>query len=228
LGGGVASILSSWQADVPPEIAIYPIQLPGRESRLREPLFTQLAPIIRTLTHSIRPYLDRPFALFGHSLGALISFELARSLRRQYRRSPMQLFVSGCSAPQIPRSDPPIHDLPEPAFLEELRRLQGTAEEVLRHPELLQLILPVLRADFALRDSYIYAPDAPLDCPIAAFGGLEDHEVPQEDLDAWRHQTWNSFTLRMMPGDHFFVHSARPALTQALTQELLLQRLPSQ
>jgi medium-chain acyl-[acyl-carrier-protein] hydrolase len=153
-------------------------------------------------------------------MGGLVSFELARLLRKKYNKSPVHLFVSGYRAPQVPAQNPPIHDLPEPEFLEELRRLNGTPEAVLENTELMQLLLPAIRADFAVIETYAYTPESPLDCPITAFGGLQDREVRYDDLKAWQEQTNAAFSLHMLPGDHFFLQSAQPLLLQLLSQEL--------
>lgn len=197
-----------------------PRPTPGREIRLKEPSFTRLSPLVQTLAQVLHPYLNMPFAFFGHSMGALIGFELARQLRRQYSLGPVHLFVSGRRAPQIPDRSPPIHQLPESALVEELRRLNGTPESVLQNAELMQLVLPVLRADFALCETYVYSTEDPLDCPISAFGGLQDGSVSYDDLAAWRDQTNSSFTLKMIRGNHFFLQSARALILSALSQEL--------
>jgi medium-chain acyl-[acyl-carrier-protein] hydrolase len=148
--------------------------------------------------------MDFPFAFFGHSLGSLISFELTRRLRRQNAHCPLQLFVSGCYAPQIPNPNPPIHQLPDAEFIEELRRLNGTPQAALDNPELMEVFLPLLRSDIRLYETYVYEPEAPLDCPISAFGGLEDEEVSRQELAAWCDQTRSRFNMQMFPGDHFF------------------------
>jgi medium-chain acyl-[acyl-carrier-protein] hydrolase len=164
--------------------------------------------------------MDRPFAFFGHSMGALVSFELARLLRREHATLPHALFVSGRRPPQLPM-EPPTYDLPEDEFVEELRRMGGTPEEVLRHPELLNLLLPTLRSDFELSQTYSYTEAPPFTFPITAFGGLNDQFVPREDLDQWREQTSGSFQLRMFPGDHFFLHSSQALLLQMLSRDLV-------
>jgi medium-chain acyl-[acyl-carrier-protein] hydrolase len=153
-------------------------------------------------------------------MGGLVSFELARLLRKNYGKSPVHLFVSGNGAPQVPDPDPPIYALPEPEFLEELRRLNGTPEAVLENAELMQLLLPAIRADFAVIETYAYTPESPLDCPITAFGGLQDREVSYDDLKAWQEQTNAAFSLHMLPGDHFFLQSAQPLLLQLLSKKL--------
>jgi len=154
-------------------------------------------------------------------MGALISFELARQLRRQYAPDPIALFVSAYRAPQLPAPSPPIHSLPQDEFVEALRRLNGTPEAVLQDAELMQLLLPTLRADFAICETYTYTPEVPLECPILAFGGLQDREVSRDDLAAWCHQTHRAFKLRMVPGDHFFLHSARASLVYAVATAIL-------
>jgi len=219
--GGGASIYFRWFDHIPAEIDLCPVQLPGRESRLGTPPFTRLVPLLQQLTRVLRPYLQVPFAFFGHSMGALISFELARQLRRQHVPGPIALFVSAHRAPQRPAPSPPIHSLPQDKFVEALRRLNGTPEAVLQDAELMQLLLPTLRADFAVCETYTYMPEVPLECPILAFGGLQDREVSQDDLAAWCDQTHRAFKLRMIPGDHFFLHSARASLAYAVAAAML-------
>ncbi len=218
--GAGASAFYAWPNSLPSDIEVCPIQLPGREIRLAEPPFTSLAPLVHTLAHVILVGLDKPFAFFGHSMGALVSFEVARHLRRRYGLRPAHLFVSGYGAPHIARRDQPISSLPEPEFLAKLRHLNGTPEDVLEHAELRDIILPILRADFAVCETYVYETDDPLDCPISAFGGLEDYEVSRDQLEAWREQTSSSFSVRMFPGDHFYLNTARPLVLRILAQEL--------
>ena len=218
-GGGV-SIFRAWSDGLPADVEVCPVQLPGRGTRLMEPPFTRLSPLIQALAQALFPLMDKPFAFFGHSLGALVSFELARQLRREYAVQPVRLFISADRAPQIPNRDPAIHSLPEGEFLVELRRLNGTPREVLEDEELRQIMLPLLRADFAVYETYGYSTEPPLNCPISAFGGLQDRRVSRGDLEAWRDQTSVSFSLRMFPGDHFFLNTTQPVLLRVLSQEL--------
>ena len=218
--GGGASVFRTWSDSLPESVEVCAIELPGRGMRLRESPFTQLEPLVQHLASTLLPYLDKPFAFFGHSMGGLVSFELTRLLRTEYGVSPVHLFVSGHRAPQVPDPDPPIHTLPESEFLQELRRFNGTPEAVLKNAELMQLLLPTLRADFAVIETYAYTPETPLDCPITAFGGLQDREASCNELEAWREQTNASFVLKMFPGDHFFLHSAGSLLLQDLHQKL--------
>jgi medium-chain acyl-[acyl-carrier-protein] hydrolase len=216
--GGGALIFRTWPDGLPADVEVCPVQFPGRGTRMRERPFTQLLPLVEALAEALVPLLDRPFAFFGHSLGALVSFELARRIRKRYGVHPVRIFVSGARAPQIPRRGTPIHTLPEKEFLAELRRLNGTPGEILDHQELMEIMLPLLRADFAVYETYVYSSEAPLNCPISAFGGLQDRGVNDCDLAAWRAQTAVSFSLRMFPGDHFFLK--QPHILRELSQEL--------
>jgi acyl transferase domain-containing protein/surfactin synthase thioesterase subunit len=218
--GGGASLFQSWQGALLPEIEICPIQLPGRENRLSETPLKRLKPLIETITPLIRPYLDRPYGFFGYSLGAILAFELVRQLRRENAPTPACLFVAASRAPQIPDFAAPIHALPDDKFIEALAQLQGTPATVLQDGELMQLYLPALRADFALLETYFYAAGEPLDCPIVAFGGLEDERVTQQQLEAWRGQTAGEFKLKMYPGNHFFFHQAAADLLEIIAKEI--------
>lgn len=218
--GGGASIYRLWPNDLPSAVEICSLQPPGRENRLREKPFTHVTPLTQALVPIISPYLNLPFAFFGYSLGSLVAFEVVRELRRQGGPIPLHLFVGGRRAPQIPDPDPPIHQLPEPEFLIELRRLSGTPEAVLQNAELMQLLQPLLRADFAINETYPYTVEPPLACPISAYGGLEDAEADQDDLAPWQEQTRAAFKLQMFPGGHFFLNNDRAPLLQAISEDL--------
>jgi medium-chain acyl-[acyl-carrier-protein] hydrolase len=219
--GGGALIYRKWAEGLPATIEVQAIEPPGRGRRQHEKPFDRLTPLVAEIASVIRPYLDRPFAFFGHSIGAMISFELARYLRRTEGLEAAHLFVAGRRAPQIPGTRKDTHNLPEPEFIEELRRLSGTPEEVLTNPELMRLMIPLLRADFSLAETYVYEDEPPLPVPITAFSGLDDTEVSREELEAWRVHTNGTFSLRMLAGDHFFLHSARAFLLRAISQDLL-------
>jgi len=181
-----------------------------------------MALLVEALVQAIEPFSNLPFAFFGHSFGALISFELARYLQRQQAVGPQQLFIAGCPAPQIPNTEQHIHHLPDSILLNTLRQLRGTPEAVLQNAELMQLLLPMFRADFTLYETYQYVPGAPLSCPISAFGGLDDMKATSETLDPWRIHTQKSFTLSVLPGDHFFLLRSRTILLQIIAQDILL------
>jgi medium-chain acyl-[acyl-carrier-protein] hydrolase len=218
--GGGSAIFRGWPRQLPEEVEVVSALLPGREGRFREPPLDRVGDVIDAAAENILPWLDRPFAFFGHSMGALVSFELARRLRRDYGREPEHLFVSGRPAPQLPEEDPPIYDLPEPEFVAELERLNGTPREVLAHAELLGLVVPLLRADFAVCQTYAYLPAPPLGCPITAFGGLQDPDVRRETLEAWREQSRAGCALHMLPGDHFFINRAQADVLRIIARKL--------
>ena len=218
--GSSAAIFRTWPHHLPAYVEVCPIEFPGRGTRLMEAPFTQLTPLVHALAQVLGPLLNKPFALFGHSLGALVGFELARQLRRQFDVQPVRLLVSAAPAPQTPPRHRPIHAVPDGEFLEELRRLNGTPGEVLKHAELMRIMLPILRADFAVYETYAYSHESPFACGISSFGGVQDHRVNRDDLDGWREQTTASFSLRMLPGDHFFLNTDQQMLLQVLSQEL--------
>ena len=217
--GGGDSIFRSWQKGLPETIEVCPVQLPGRGSRITEPPFTELSPLVRGAGRALAPHLNKPFAFFGHSMGALVGFELARHLRRDCGPQPVRLFVSGRCGPQALR-DPFTGDLPDSEFPEMLRRYNGTPKEVLENPELMKLVLPAVRADFAVCKSYVYTPEPPFSFPVTAFGGLEDRSVSRDCIEGWREHTTGPFVLRMLPGDHFFLNTSRSLLLEAISKEL--------
>jgi medium-chain acyl-[acyl-carrier-protein] hydrolase len=218
--GASAAIYRTWADRLPKNLEICPVQLPGRGTRLSEQSFTRLMPIVEAVAPALRPYCDRPFALFGHSMGAAIAFELARYFRQHYHCEPEHLFVSGRNAPQLPNEQPFTYDLPEAEFIDEVRRLNGTPKEILDHPELMQLMLPLLRADFSVIQTHVYVAGVPLNSSITAFGGLLDHDVTREGLAAWSSQTTGRFSLRMFPGDHFFLQTSQDLLLKAIAYDL--------
>lgn len=218
--GGGASIYGRWQEHLPPGVELVAVQLPGRESRLAEKPYAALMPLVEKLAEALTPYMELPFALFGHSNGGLMAFELARLLRAQGRQLPLHLFVSGRPAPQVEIDDPPIHALPRDEFLSELRRFGGTPEEVLENEEMMALIEPFLRADFALGETYEFVPGPPLALPLSAYAGATDTEVPTWQVEAWREQAGGDFRYVVFPGGHFFLHEDRAQLLAELGREL--------
>lgn len=218
--GAGASVYLDWEQYLPSEIELIPVQLPGRENRISEEPFTEMETLIDDLSAGLKPYLQRPFAFFGHSMGALVSYELTKRIREKFNLGPEILIVSGINAPHLPRQRSAIHHLPDDRFLAEIDELNGTAQEVLENRELLSLLLPTLRADFKLCDTYIYLDEGQIDCPIAAFNGLQDRYISREGTDAWRNLTTAPFSIRMFPGDHFYLNSGRVLFLKMLLREL--------
>ena len=220
--GSGAMMFRHWPGHLLPDLEVCAVQLPGRENRWREQPFDQLSRLLPPLTAAILPHLGKPFAFFGHSMGALIGFELARHLRSTHDISPRHLFVSSHPAPQIPGSGAPVHLLPDPALLEELRHLGGTPEAILNNSELMQLLLPTLRADLKLCETYVYQSAPPLGCPITAFGGSRDPKVTLAELRAWQSETCGPFALMLYPGGHFFLLDSKVPLLQTVCDMLFV------
>lgn len=223
--GASAYAFRGWAKALPPSVEVCAIQLPGRGSRMREAAFTRMPALVSVLAQELNPLLDKPFALFGHSLGAIIAFEFARRVRRDIHQSPSHLFVGAASAPDLPRRLPPMHNLSDDKFIELLRELHGTPVEVLDNEELMLLMLPILRADFELLQTYSYQAEPPLACPITAFGGVTDPTVGQDQLKAWESHTSAPFALTLLPGNHFFIETARMHLLRMIASQL--QSVPS-
>lgn len=226
--GSGAAVFHGWPKALPERVDVRAIHLPGRETRLREPSFTQTEASAEAITDALEERLDLPFTFFGHSMGALLSFEVARALRRRGLPEPLYLFVSGHRAPQVPRPRPPVFHLPEEEFLEALRDLYDPPEAALKIPELRALLLPTLRADITLCETYEYSPEAPLDCPIFAFGGREDQETPVEALKSWGLQTQREFEMKRFAGGHFYLAAALPEIQRFIITKLeaLLDSMP--
>ncbi len=217
--GGGASIFRGWHGRFPSMIDVCLVQLPGREDRIREGAFTNMDALCGALWSALVPLLDKPFALFGHSMGALIAYHLALRLHAR-QLNPMHLFVSGLRAPHLPLGRPITYNLPDAAFTERLRDLNGTPEPILQTPELMELVRPLLRADFELSECTPRSRHDPLDFPVTAFGGLEDTEIQQPHLEAWRATTDAQFSLHMLPGNHFYLSANEAALTAFICKHL--------
>jgi medium-chain acyl-[acyl-carrier-protein] hydrolase len=221
--GGSAAIYRSWYKQLPEFLDIWPIELPGRGQRITESPVRNLAELTDSIAEELKDvFSEKPFALFGHSMGATVAFEVARKLYALRRLSPLSLFVSGRQAPHIADRTPPTYNVSDGEFIENLCKLNGTPREVIQHPDLLSLLLPVLRADFQAIQTYEWSHSlsAPLLCPIRAFGGVTDVHVAEGDIRAWRAQTKGAFSLHMLPGDHFFIHSQQNALVNLVGKYL--------
>jgi surfactin synthase thioesterase subunit len=220
--GGGAAQYRPWAELLPPEVELCPVQLPGRENRLREEPFRQMDVLVEAVAGALHPFLDRPFALFGHSMGAVIAFELAHALRRHEDVQPVHLFVSGRRAPHLPSAEDALHHLPAFELLRALiQRYGGIPETILRDREALRLYLPILRADLALIETHTHQEREPFDCPITAFGGDRDARARREELAAWAAHTRGAFTLRMFAGGHFYLQPQRVLLVTAVVDSLM-------
>jgi medium-chain acyl-[acyl-carrier-protein] hydrolase len=203
--GGNASAFREWYKDMPEEIEIVAVQLPGREKRFTEPLLSSSNVIIDCLSKDIVSLLDKPYVVYGHSVGALLAFELVQSLRDSNCRLPNFIVVSSSPAPQLKFNRNAISNLPDNEFLERLKAYNGLPDSLTNNNELLSVFMPMLRADLTVFETYTYREQPPLKCPIIALGGIYDPIVSKHDLAAWYNQTTSLFTLNFFEGDHFFI-----------------------
>ena len=218
--GGGAAVYRKWSEALPATVDVCPVLLPGREARLSEPAISSVFPLVDALAPAITPFLDRPFVFFGHSMGSLVAFELARKLRRERNLLPQCLYVSARVAPCVTLKSQPMSTLAEDEFLQALARFNGSEKGALQHTELMKLMIPTLRADFALHEDYRYREEPALECPIVVFGGLQDLTTDKQGLNAWRNHTNRGFIQRMFAGDHFFINTQQSFFLSSFSQEL--------
>jgi medium-chain acyl-[acyl-carrier-protein] hydrolase len=215
--GAGDAVFRTWGQSLPADIEVCALRLPGRDHRRAEPPFSRLTPLIHALADALAPELSRPYALYGHSMGARVAFELAREQRRRNQPAPLLLAISGRPAPHHPTRDP-LHALPTDQLIARIRRLGGTPDAILHEPELMARFLPVVRADLAVNEIEPHRPEPPLACPIVAFGGTHDERCHPEELEAWRDHTTGPFSAHFFPGGHFFVTTAARELLASLSQ----------
>jgi medium-chain acyl-[acyl-carrier-protein] hydrolase len=218
-GGGTVTY-RSWGRLLTPNVEVFAMQLPGREQRLSEPPIHSSGEMTNLLVEVLQHFVDIPFALFGHSMGAVLAYETARRLLTETGRQPYRLFVSGHRAPHLPYPRRPSHGLPDAEFIAEVRALNGSAPEVFEHAELLEILLPMMRADFELSETYTELPGPLLSCPLIAFGGDADASVPRAEVEAWRNVTSGRFRPVVLPGNHFFINTARERVLDIVASEL--------
>lgn len=218
--GGAASLFRDWSARLPADIAVFSLQLPGRENRIREAPHRAMPDVVDDIVAKLEPWLDEPLIFFGYSLGALIAFETARELRRRGRPLPRRLFIASSAAPHCrTQRRIPIHRLPFDQLIHEIRRTGGTPEQVLRDRKVMETVLPMIRADFEVLETYRYEAEAPLSLPITAYGGLEDPEVPAEHIAEWGIETATRFQMQFFPGWHFILKTATDRILADLARE---------
>ncbi|GAG40902.1 unnamed protein product, partial [marine sediment metagenome] len=214
--GGSAGVFKPWR-NAFAGVDVVAVQLPGRGSRVAEKPLESMAEIVARLIDELRGFRDLPFVFFGHSFGSLVCFELARELQRRGIDGLRHIILSGRRAPHLPRVHPNTHDLPYDEFIEELRSINGTPEEMLTNKELMSLFVPILRADFKVNETHQYRADIKLKSAASIFRGRLDTDVPEAEVQAWR-ANFESGDIEFteFSGDHFFIHSQ---------QQLVLERV---
>lgn len=217
--GGNASIFREWHDNLPAFAEVCAVQYPGRGARLRESAYTSMSPLLEAVSHAMRPLLDKPYILFGYSMGALLAYELSILLSRSLNRPPLKLIVAGLNAPFVQSPVSPIHGLPEEEFRMQLRLNGGIPVELIDDEELLELLSPSLRADFSVCETYKYTQGT-VPCPIVALGGQNDEFLSEQSLTSWRSLTNSDFSSKLLPGGHFFLHSHPEQLLAAIRNEI--------
>lgn len=217
--GGHPAAYLAWQALLGPGVEVRAVQLPGRAMRFHERPLRQFNALSAELVAMVRRHADLPFALFGHSLGALLAFEVARACAAG-PWMPRHLIVSGCAAPRHRQPGCPLHELDDDSLCLKLTELHGTPAEVLADRDLMQLLLPVVRDDFALVNDYRYRPAAPLPMPVTVLAGRDDLAVPAELVMPWADEAGAGCEIHWFDGGHFFIDSARPAVADRIRRQL--------
>ncbi|WNV85521.1 alpha/beta fold hydrolase [Umezawaea sp. Da 62-37] len=217
--GGSATVFRGWEAAVPDGVEVLAARLPGRADRWREEPFTDLDLLVDALAEPVSRYVDEPFAFFGHSMGALISFELARRLRRDHGREPAYLFVASCNPPLADVPMPVLASLDDEGLRAKLADL-GLADDVLAEEELMEVMLPLVRADLHIADGYVDRDGEPLSCPMTAFRGRRDPMVDEADMAQWARGTTGPFALRSVEGAHLFDDPGWRDVLTAVSDEL--------
>ncbi|MFI2437499.1 thioesterase II family protein [Streptomyces sp. NPDC018693] len=219
--GGGALAYRAWARALAPDIEVVAIRLPGRESRFREEPFSRLGDLVPGLVKDLAPLLAEPHAWFGHSMGALIAFEACRASRALGLGRARRLLVSGRPAPHLPLRGAPVHAAPMADLVARLRANGGTPDEVLEDDVAMAALLPMLRADYSVAETYAHRPDEPLDCPLSVFGGEQDPLVTPQELAAWRRHSARGCTVRTYPGGHFYLHEEPAPLLRVIESDLL-------
>lgn len=219
--GGNSQAFRTWHEELPTSVQVGAIELPGHGLRFSEPLMDRWQPVVAGIVEHLVPLLDVPYVFFGHSMGALLAFETARTIQKVGLPGPRTLFVSGRGAPHSPRKRPPIHALPEAEFLQALREYQGCPPEVLASRELLDLFVPILRADFAIGETYEFSPGAMLDHPIHVLIGRNDEMVDTDGLARWNELTRTEAIHHSFPGGHFYLQEERHHILRLVARALV-------
>lgn len=223
-----AAVYRQWGLGLPSTVEVAAVQLPGRADRLKEPPVADIPSLVDALVSNLAPHFEGRFAFFGHSMGAVLAHELAHALRDRGLPLPCHLILSGRRAPTAPNPFPPLSHLPDGVFVTEInRRYGGIAPEILQHQDVLDLLLPCLRADIAALEGFVLPLRPPLDIPIAAFGGDNDSQTPVKALEPWRLETTAGFDVRVFPGGHFYMDPLREKVLAEVQAILLPYMTPA-
>jgi surfactin synthase thioesterase subunit len=218
--GGNAVLFRPWQAALGPQIEVCAIQLPGRGARMIEPTYRNMQELVPVVAKVIASQNNMPFAFFGHSLGAILSFEVARYCQMHHLPLPVHLIASGTSAPQNRTPPKNLHLMPDVDLIKELGKFNGTPPEVLAHRELMEFVLPIIRADFALVETWRYQAMPLLSMPLTVFSGREDDRVNEDQVNDWQKEAGGAFDVQWFEGGHFFINTGAQAVQAAVLERL--------
>jgi len=216
--GGSAQVFSQWADQLPDFVDVIAIQSPGRGRRFSESPIDCLKTKVQTLHREILPYTDKPYLFIGHSNGALLAYELARELQKSGNSNLKHIVLSAKRAPHLPNIKDPIHDLPNKEFIAELKGYNFTPDEVLENDELMELFLPMLRADFKLSDTHQFNHDCSLEASASLFWGKQDEDVPLNDVLAWKEVISGETSLVEFDDGHFFITSQETRFLNEIKQ----------
>lgn len=218
--GGSAAAYRDWSVALGAHTDVVAVEYPGRGVRRQEKPLKRIGDIVSSLLPELVSEIEGPFAFFGHSMGGLVAYALSKALLHEGRQ-PFCVFISGCRPPSIKRREPNLHELPDTEFVEELRKLEGTPEELLLNEELMRIAFPVLRADFEAVATYSDSVDQTLACRVFVYGGIEDQSVGVDELEQWRGVTQQECVVRLLPGRHFFIQTEKQTFLRVLAKDML-------
>jgi medium-chain acyl-[acyl-carrier-protein] hydrolase len=215
------SVFRGWADQLSSDTEVCLVQIPGREGRLREAPYSSIGALLPGIIEEMSALLDRPFAFYGHSLGATIAYECALGVRRNLQLEPVHLFAGASQAPHLPWKHSPMRALPDDEFLSEMAKRYGALPaEVIADPEMRALVLPILRADISMIEKYVHLQESPLICDVTVFGGVKDHMVQRHELEAWQQLTSGRFRLQMLDGSHLFLKTHKDHLLHSIAGEM--------
>ena len=218
--GGTPQVFSRWVNYLPKDVELIAIRLPGRENLIGVPPYQDWETLLFDIEELIIPFLDKPYALFGHSFGGRIVFEMGLRLQRQRLACPEHVYISGCSSPENPCQRPYLHELSEQEFKQKLLTMAGTPEEILKNKALMKLLEPTIRADMRLSELWRFSGEEKLNVPLTIFCGLQDEIDPPAKMDSWRKYTSRKFSCHLFNGGHFFLNHFQSQLAHIVVSDL--------
>jgi len=218
--GGSASFYVPFARSLPADVDVLAVQYPGRQDRRADKPIEDILELADRIFEALRPWAGRPLAFFGHSMGAVVAYEVARRLEQETGTRLSALFASGRRAPSRRPGEMAVHLRDDDGVIAELERLSGTDTALLDNEELLQMILPPIRSDYRALEKYVHRPGPKLTCPITVLVGDADPQITLDEARAWRDHTAGGFGMRVFPGGHFFLSSQQAQVSEVIRERL--------